>query len=58
MTLLFTNCEQTLSCRESRNDDLLGNWASGGDSTKTDASEVAVRADDLLDETEVAQRFR
>ena len=58
MTSLFTNSEQTLSYGESRDDDVFRKFAGSRDGIAADASEViAVGADDLLDEAEVAQAF-
>lgn len=58
MTSLFTNSEQTPSCGESGDDDLLGESAGGGDGAATEAGQVvAIGASDFLDEAELAQAF-
>ena len=59
MTLLFTNSDQILSYGKSRDDDLFGNTAGGGDGITAEASQViAVRVGGSVDEFQVAQTFQ
>lgn len=56
MTSLFTNSEQIFSYGESRDDELLGDFACGGDGATAKAGQViAIGSDNLFYEAEIVQ---